>query len=262
MLGKLIKYEFKATARLLIPLYCALIGFAIINKLFIGNGFEIENVEFLNGIPFMITMAAYGITMVATMVVTLIIIIQRFYKNLLCDEGYLMNTLPISVWKNITSKLAVAFIWNVISGAVALLSIFILAYHSGIMNDINSGIKEIYTLAYNEFGSGINLIIIEFIIATLVQAVSGIIIIYTSISLGHLANKRKILCSFGAFIVLNMISSAISGMFTSSFVFEMNDISISSIQTEVLIMTIITIVLTAGFFATSNYILKNKLNLE
>ena len=52
--------------------------------------------------------------MVAVMIVTLIIIIQRFYKNLLCDEGYLMNTLPMSVWKNITSKLVVASygIWS------------------------------------------------------------------------------------------------------------------------------------------------------
>ena len=37
MLRKLMKYEFKATARMLLPLYGALIGFAIINKLFIGN---------------------------------------------------------------------------------------------------------------------------------------------------------------------------------------------------------------------------------
>ena len=38
MLGKLMKYEIKATARTLIPLYIALLAFAIINKIFIGTG--------------------------------------------------------------------------------------------------------------------------------------------------------------------------------------------------------------------------------
>jgi len=31
MLGKLLKYEFKATARLFLPLYLALLAFALIN---------------------------------------------------------------------------------------------------------------------------------------------------------------------------------------------------------------------------------------
>ena len=36
MLKKLMKYEFKATGRLMLPLYGALIGLALINKIFIG----------------------------------------------------------------------------------------------------------------------------------------------------------------------------------------------------------------------------------
>ena len=35
MLGKLLKYEFKATGRILFPLYCVLLAFAVIIKLFI-----------------------------------------------------------------------------------------------------------------------------------------------------------------------------------------------------------------------------------
>ena len=132
---------------------------------------DMENSKFLNGIPVMISMAAYGITMAAVIIVTFIIIIQRFYKNLLCDEGYLMNTLPVSVWKNITSKLIVATVWNIVSLGVALVSIFIMAYHPGVMNEIIVGISQIFTEGYNEIGVSVYTIPIELIILGLVGAV-------------------------------------------------------------------------------------------
>lgn len=263
MLRKLMKYELKATARMLLPLYGALIGFALINKLFIGMNLDMENSQFLNGIPVMISMAAYGITMVAVMVVTLIIIIQRFYKNLLCDEGYLMNTLPISTWKNILSKLIVATLWSIISVGVALLSILIMAYKPGVMNEIISGISMIFREGYSEIGVSVYILPIEGIIFGLVQAVFSTLIIYTAISLGHLANKRKILCSFGAFIVLNMIINAIVGIVGSIFDITVIDVaSLSDIHVMIISMIVISIALTAGLFALCNYILKNKLNLE
>lgn len=263
MLRKLMKYEFKATARMLLPLYGALIGFAIINKLFIGMNLDTANSQFLNGIPAMISMTAYGITMAAVIIVTFIIIIQRFYKNLLCDEGYLMNTLPISTWKNIASKLIVATIWNIVSLCVALVSILIMVYKPGVINEIISGISQLFTEGYNEVGVSVYMIAIEVIILGLVSTVFNTITIYTAISLGHLANKRKILSSFGAFIVLNMIINAIVGVVGSIFTMTVIDVnSLSDINALLISIIVISIAITAGLFAVCNYILKNKLNLE
>lgn len=42
MLGNLIKYELKATVRILIPLYISLLTFVFINKIFIGSGNNIN----------------------------------------------------------------------------------------------------------------------------------------------------------------------------------------------------------------------------
>ena len=44
----------------------------------------------------------YGMVIIAAFVITLIVIIQRFYKNLLTDEGYLMFTLPVKAHSHIT----------------------------------------------------------------------------------------------------------------------------------------------------------------
>ena len=110
----LMKYEIKATARTLIPLYIALLAFAIINKIFIGTGLA-HKLEGFGSIPFILSIFGYGCTMAAVFIVTFFVIIQRFYKNLLGDEGYLMNTIPVSTITNITSKLSIAGFWNIIS---------------------------------------------------------------------------------------------------------------------------------------------------
>ena len=115
MLGKLLKYEFKATSRILLPLYGALLIFAFIVKIFIGTKLDGVNMDFLGGIPAVVSIFTYGATMAAVFIVTIFIIIQRFYKNLLGDEGYLMNTLPVSTTSNISSKLISAIIWSLVS---------------------------------------------------------------------------------------------------------------------------------------------------
>jgi len=262
MLRKLMKYEFKATARMLLPLYGVLLVLSFICKLFIGTNLEGTNMKVLGGIPAMMSMAAYGITMTATIVVTLIIIIQRFYKNLLCDEGYLMNTLPVKVWKNITSKLIIAILWTIVSMVIAGISIFIMAYKPGAINVIIDGLSQIFRDGYNQIGVSVYIIPIEVIILGLIQTILGTITIYTAIAIGQLVNRRKILCSFGAFIVINMITNAVVGIITPIFLIAMEGASIASINGWLLLVCIISIALAAGLFVACNYILKNKLNLE
>ena len=209
MLGKLMKYEFKATARTLIPLYIALLAFAIINKIFIGTGLA-DKLEGFGSIPFILSIFGYGCTMAAVFIVTFFVIIQRFYKNLLGDEGYLMNTLPVTTATNLTSKISIATLWNIVSGFVAILSIIIMAFEpnafSNFFHDLFRGLSD----GYSEFGVQIYIVIIEVIIAILVYLIKYVTMIYASISIGHLFSKHRILSSFGAFIVLNLITSAIT----------------------------------------------------
>ncbi|NMA55206.1 MAG: hypothetical protein GX952_04665, partial [Firmicutes bacterium] len=102
MLRKLLKYEIKATARVFLPLYLILFTMAIVNKLI--------SLIFPLGIetPKVVGMAIYSAILVGMFVATFVMILQRFYKNLLANEGYLMFTLPTVSWKLICSKLLVA----------------------------------------------------------------------------------------------------------------------------------------------------------
>lgn len=267
MLGKLMKYEIKATGRILIPLYIALLAFAAINKIFIGTGLS-DKLEGFGSIPFILSIFGYGCTMAAVFIVTFFVIIQRFYKNLLGDEGYLMNTLPVTTITNITSKLSIATFWNIVSGLVAVLSIIIMAFKPDAFSEFIYEFSRILSEGYAEFGIEMYLIILEIIIAIIIQLVKSVIMIYASISIGHLFSKHRILSSFGAFIALNLITTAISSAIGIAFslsnlpnLFD-NIESSWPIHLVLILATLFNLIFFAAYFIITNYILKNKLNLE
>lgn len=262
MLRKLMKYELKSTARTLLPLYGALIMFALINKIFIGTGLDGNNADFLGGIPAMISVMGYACTMAAVFIVTFFVIVQRFYKNLLGDEGYLMNTLPVPLWKNIASKLFVGVIWTVVSGFVAFISILIMMYYPELFNEAFKALPELYREAYEMFGFNIYLVLFEILLAGFASMIAGIGMIYASISIGHLFNKRRILASFGAFIGLNMLSNIVIGVFQISFFEYIYDFNLFNGHGLIWAVIGITMISVCINFGICNYILKNKLNLE
>ncbi|WP_297429002.1 ABC transporter permease [Clostridium sp.] len=273
MLGKLMKYEIKATGRILIPLYAVLLVFATINKIFLETNLssKLSNLGLrgFSSIPFILSTFAYGCTMAAVVIVTFFVIIQRFYKNLLGDEGYLMNTLPVTTITNITSKLSIATFWLIISGLVAILSIIIMAFNPNTFNAIFNDIPRALSETYKEFGFQMAVVIIEVLVAILISIIKSLTMIYSSISIGHLFSRHRILSSFGAFIVLNIISGAISSFIfiALSIIGQTNTIrlephSILTVHTILIFIILYNLIFFIGYFIITHYILKNKLNLE
>lgn len=113
MLGKLIAYEFRATARYFLPIYAALLLVSLLSGLLDASS--------QYGMPLMQAILVFSYTLLALAlgVITLVVIITRFYRNLLGREGYLMFTLPVTVDQNILAKLLPAFVWLV--GSILLL---------------------------------------------------------------------------------------------------------------------------------------------
>ena len=106
MLGKLLKYELKATSRVFVPLYIAILVVSIVNGLSLN--LEIFNIQ---GLATIILMCLF----ISLFVITIVVTIQRFNKNLLKDEGYLMFTLPVSSKSLVLSKYLTSLIWTLIS---------------------------------------------------------------------------------------------------------------------------------------------------
>lgn len=269
MLVKLMKYEFKATGRILIPLYAALLGFALINRiLFSGSLDETISETFgtLGSIANFISVFAYGCTMAAVFVVTFFVIVQRFYKNILGDEGYLMNTLPVKPATNIINKILVSLIWTIVSCFIAFLSILILFSTIKDITEITSNIIPAFREIYNNYGGFPYLIFFEICILGLIQVIKSITMIYASMSIGHLFNKSKILLSFASFIALNIIANIINSIlmyiFPNLHLSAFDSPSKGGFAVLFLILILVDLIYFSVYFFITNYIITHKLNLE
>lgn len=263
MLGKLLKYEIKSTARLLLPMYIALLLFGFINR-FLNpfNAVETSNSFTLHTVMSAFSMILYVGLIIGIIVMTFIIMIQRFYKNLLGDEGYLMFTLPVKSWQHIISKLLVSMLWIILSFLTVMCSILIIANVNNLFGEISNAINSIRNYIGN-----VGLLLIP--IFLLVSIAYSIITIYDSMALGHLFTNHRILASFGAYIVLYIISQITFGAFmlvyaTTNLNLFTNTATPSPSQIILFITSAMCIylLLAIGNFILVNVVLKKKLNLE
>ena len=209
MLKKLLKYEWQATSRVLLPLYGGVIVMALINRLFWmlgGNSITAgpEGGEFLiSQLPSAITSFIYGGLIVASFVVTFVLLIQRFYKSLLGDEGYLMFTLPVTVTQHIWSKTIVASVMCVLSGVATLLSVLVLSANASAWGKLIELLGQMFRFigqqphAIGYFLEGIVLLVL--------MTFASILSIYLCIAIGHLAKRHRVAAAIGAYFGLSIL---------------------------------------------------------
>lgn len=271
MLSKLMKYEVKATQRIFLPMYALIIVFAGINKLFMQLNFQRTDGVFF--IATGISMAVYVILIAATFIMTLVVMIQRFYKNLLGDEGYLSFTLPVKVHSHIDCKMLITLMWSVLSIVVALLSVFILAVSTNMMKET----REILTAIgrdFQHYGGMAWLVAVEIIVLVLVSILVSTLQIYASVTVGSYCSKHKLLAGFGAFIgfgvVEEIIGSIIFGIYTGGQQMDyflhshtLTDWAMLHTTAGFLGATILfNLVFGVAFYFFTNWLLSKKLNLE
>ncbi len=264
MLGKLLKYEFRSSVRTFLPLYAAVIIFASICGLFISDLSWWSN----NSPVFMVAFFAYGGVLMAAFVVTIIMVVNRFSKSLLGDEGYLMFTLPVKLHQHIISKVLSAVIWIFFTWIVVLISLIITGTGFFSAFDVlGEFISEI--LHYLSIDPLLFLrVLFEFILASTVASVSGILLIYTSICISHLFNKFKSVFGFISFILITSVanvinSNIISGDSILSYPYNLPYVDFyGEFSMTLWIAIAVDIVWSIIYFVIITYILTNRLNLE
>ena len=263
MLGKLMKYELKATARVFLPLFVLIIPMSLLTKLFLNttaDSFEI---------PRMITMSVYVILIVALFVMTFIVTIQRFYRNLLGDEGYLSFTLPVKTHTHIDAKLLVTLIWVLLSILIAAISIFILAVDGQTMRKIGELLSQLNPFLA-KYGASVWIAVIEGIVLMLVSTLCQTAEIYSAITVGNLSSKHKLIAGIGAYIGFGVVMQTIASIFVSMFKpFVENyftatnpDFPFPAINFMLLIILLMQLIYLGVFYFLTDWLLGRKLNLE
>lgn len=127
MLGKLIKYDLKALAKILAPLWGVLLVMGLIFGISIRS-----NLDGIGNTMIVFNLVVIVAVIVAIFVMNVIIVIQRFWNGLLQEEGYLMFTLPVTTRSLILSKVISALIISCGTALViSLLGVEIIAISPG-----------------------------------------------------------------------------------------------------------------------------------
>ena len=267
MLGKLMKYEFRATAIYFLPIYVVLVlvsglryVVSLISQRF-SNGFSAFSGFSLSAIYLLL---ALGLA-----ITTFIVIIIRFYKNLLGTEGYLMFTLPVSVEQNILAKLIPSVVWFMGSCVLGMLTI---APAMGLRFNDNP-----FTMF-----TGIRLGDVPQILLAVLMVIGSLagtfLFYYLCMCIGQMFNSHRFLVSAGAYIVIQTVlqilgiafiwicassfsSQAFVAWLSNAFAFLDKIPSGSLIYLFLIAANILSYGIAAALFFIDSAILRKRLNL-
>ena len=204
MLGKLMKYEFKATWKLIVPMevfmiVMSLFAYASIRMAFYNSRNDL--VEMTGAFVIM----AYGLSMFVISVVTVIYLIYRFYISVYSDEGYLLHTLPVDKHHIIISKALVSAIWIIINIILIYLSlIFLLSSNKEAVEAIRDGF-DYYIEIINRYNKINVFTVIMTMVASFFAMFARILKVTACISLGQLSSNHKVLLSFGFYYAIYIV---------------------------------------------------------
>ncbi len=228
MLGKLLKHEFRATGRIMLPVLGAVLALAVMANVSIRL-IQISDSTFLT-ILFGLVIAAFVIGVIAAAVMTIVIMVSRFYRNLLQDEGYLMHTLPVSVHELIWSKLIVSFVWFaatfVIIWLVILLTVLIqTGTDLGKLFASFPSWAEIRRMidAVGLRSGDLWLFGIELLLGVVLASIFTCLHFYAAMALGHMFSKDKILLSIVFYVGLSFVLSILQTGVGMSVVFKLGE---------------------------------------
>ena len=263
MLGKLLKYDFKNLYKTLLPIYLITIVITILTVI-LNNLSDTSNLfATLN----VLMILSYVVILMVLVVGTFFLSIRDFYLDFATERGYLTNTLPVKKSTIITSKFITGVTTMITSIVVMFISILILVIGNGEWSSFASGIANFF----KDIPTDAVVMLILITVLMIVAYISGLAVCYLSIALGQLKNTNKLGFSFLAYIVIYIIyemyftfSLALIGMISPDFVRSLdNEVgAIASVNILFAILIGLVIIITAIITPITNYILKNKLNLE
>ena len=206
MVKKLIKYDFASYMRLLFPIQLVLIGIAAINR--IVQIFEDVSSEVYVTI-FSSSIVLYVIAIFASLLLTVIVAIVRFYQGMYTNEGYLSHTLPVTPAQHIFSKLMVSILFMLGTVLTIIVSLFIVSL--GEMNiELIKSAGYLFGRAYRVFQGNLILYIIEFVLMVFFGFVNTMLKLYFCITVGQLAQKKKVLLAVGVYFGIYVLKQILS----------------------------------------------------
>lgn len=253
MLGKVLKYDIKNSAKMFLPLYIGVLVITALAKVSVEFLAEVDNLllSILSGTSILLYVAAlFGLV-----IMTAIFLLMRFYKNFLTDEAYLTFTLPVKTSTLIISKQLNGILWNLLTAVILVAAV------GGMFGqeiwEYRDMLKSMWQEIYTEMKTFVTpVVIVGAILSVIFSLVFNLSTIYASLSIGQMYTKHKILGAIiayiGIYVVLNMFGNALLSIVDWT----------ESIDIFMIYSVIEQLVVGVAGLGITYYFLKNKLNLE
>lgn len=268
MLKKLYKHEFHSLLRNLFPIWAALIGFAALSRLTFLLDFDNDVLNTVRGL----SVTAYIFAIIAVFIVGLVIVVMRFYKNLLTHEGYLTFTLPFTPTQHIICKLICGVVVTVIDFIIVICSLLILGAGTEVLGEVFDVIKLLFTELPEYFSAGqIALIGLEIFVLLLLSPFQSLLMFYAAMALGQ-QFKNKVggaaiayICLYAAVQIAETLIMIPISFISAGSMDEFDNLinnSVMYLGIFLLFLIVLSAALSAVYFVITRHFLTKKLNLE
>ena len=193
MLSKLIKHEFRATSRIMWPVFLGMLALTALMRFsqLLLNGGHIPWLLQLIGVLLVIGfMVGLGALAFAPLVLSAV----RWRDHVLKDEGYLTLTLPVSLHQLLISKLIVSAVWYAAAFIVGVLSLLIAASDWASLRYVPENFVDFFT-AFSQMDASLRghaLLILLELLGNFVMTISAAsLVVYAAFSIGYSFNKHK-----------------------------------------------------------------------
>ena len=251
MLWKLLKYDFRAMGKSFAILWPASLVIALINRFTIPFDKPVNN-----ELVAIITMIALCSVLFAMGVAVMIFIVQRFYKGLLGDEGYLMHTLPVPTWQLVASKFLCAMVVTVLNGVVSVAAMLVLMpIRWSTLLQMELWQELVRAIADDPDPL---LYLAEFLLLAAASLALLVTMVYLSMAIGHLFQRRRVLMSVVAFFVLDIVGTVILDLL------EPFQVVLTTAEGHLALWAVTLLILlpAAVMFLATSWLLGHRLNLE
>lgn len=208
MLGKLIKHEFKAFSRSMIPLLIVFLSFSAMFFVWImkWNGLVHEEDSYVISSLLIFILPVYMYTFIAIFFLSYVKCVLRFRQTMFSNEGYLMRTIPVKTSSHLIAKLLVAFIWFIISYVC-----FFVVMQLMTLSPERSFISSFTYSFRNYFGDNAKEIALNFL-SFLQHFLYIQLLLIAGVTIGNSASEHKTAASIAAVIILNMLVAFVAGI--------------------------------------------------
>lgn len=277
----MMRYDLKEMGMILLPMYGALLALGIAAGLSMRYSIMRGAGEVLaSTVPEVLTIIlflVFGIMGLVTGLVMIIMIQKNFHDNLLGNRGYLMNTLPVTAFGQVMSKM-LSSILVILGGAAAAA---VSGYVFLLINFRKQDWEEAGEAFRDAFGGKLSpaAAVCQILILVLLWMIEMVTKLYFSNCIGSLLRGHRIIGTILAFVGITVLQNLIGSLLThltsdASIGYSLMGAGIRMIfragETGQALFTLRQMAFSLGqnltyailFLAGTIWLLKNRLNLE